>query len=122
MGGWFVDLYFTYLLKSLCRVLRMRRSRVWPTVTGRVASTRWSPGEVGCPMAEVVYTYTVGDNTFGGIDEKPFLSSDSAESHTLRFTRDSSVVVRFKPEDPSVSVVRDRDQTPQGRVALVSLR
>lgn len=114
MGGLFLDLYIAYVYRIIVRRLRMRRGRSWPATTASVASTSWSSGVLGCPSAELVYIFDIRDSTFGGLDDKPFLSPSAAEAYTLRFARGNSLIVRFKPDDPNVSVVLDRDQTEEG--------
>jgi len=79
MGGWFLDVYVTYAIKSLVRFLRMRGSNRWPVTTATVSSASWALGAFGCSVAEVVYTYSVGGSVYGNANEKPFISPSLAE-------------------------------------------
>src|SRR5262249_37688934 len=108
--GWEFDLFIAYLVRTLIRASRMRRSRSWSISPANVASMRLLPGGLGCPTTELVYTYSMQGHIFGGIDEKPFLSDDSAAAYVLRFAPGRRLVVRVRPEEPDVSVLRERDQ------------
>lgn len=114
MGGWFLDVYIAYLFKWLSRLLQRRGSDAWPIVQASVTSSSSSPGGFGCSTAEVIYTYEIDGHIFGGRNEKPFVSPNSAENYAADFPKGSRVIVRTKPQIPEVSVVLDSDQS--GRV------
>jgi hypothetical protein len=114
MGGWFVDVYIVYLFKWLFRLVRRRGSNSWPVIQASVTSSIASPGGFGCSTVEVIYTYEIDGRIFGGRNEKPFISPNSAENYLADFPQGSRVIVRTKPEMPEVSVVLDSDQS--GRV------
>jgi hypothetical protein len=75
-----------------------------------VSSASWAPGEFGCSLAEVVYTYDVGGSVYGNVNEKPFISPSSAEQYANRFAPGTRLAVRTKPGKPEESVVREADQ------------
>jgi hypothetical protein len=110
MGGWFRDTYVLYIYKSIRRFFRERHSGSWPTVQGLVARSNSSSGVFGCPTAEVIYTYELDGHTWGGRNERPFISPSSAESYAARFSQGRSLIVRSKPKMPNISVVIDKDQ------------
>jgi hypothetical protein len=114
MGGWFLDVYVAYLFKLSARMLRRWRSRTWPLTVATVASARSSRGAFGCSTVEVIYTYSIEGHTFGGASEKPFISPTSADNYAARFPVGSSLVIRLKPADSTISVVCDKDQIAVG--------
>src|SRR6266851_4254546 len=118
--GWFLDSFvlyvfktLVYVFKSLARVLHLRGSATWSKATAKVASSKSAPGGYGCPIAEVVYTYEIDGSIYSGLNEKPFISSDSVEEYATRFTPGSTMVVRLKPGEPEKSIVRDADSDPK---------
>lgn len=111
MGGLFVDVYIAYLFKWLIRSLQRRGSNAWPIIRASVTNSRWSAGRLGCSTAEVNYTYEIDGHIFGGRNEKPFVSPNSAENYAADFPEGSRVLIRTKPQLPDVSVVLDSDQS-----------
>jgi hypothetical protein len=119
MGGWFVDVYIAYLFKWLVRFLQRRESNAWPVTKASVTSSSSSPGGFGCSTAEVIYTYEMDGHIFGGRNEKPFISPNSAQNYAADFPPGSCVIVRTKPQMPEVSVVLDTDQNQRAVNAAV---
>jgi hypothetical protein len=114
MGGWFLDVYIVCLFKWLVRLLQRRGVNSWPVTQASVTSSSASSGGFGCPTGEVIHTYEVDGHIFGGRNEKPFISPNSAENYVANFPTGSRLIVRTKPGMPEVSVVLDSDQS--GRV------
>jgi hypothetical protein len=112
-----MDALFEYLLKALAYALRVVIR--WPRVVG---SSQWllanatvtapptSLSGIGCPRVETVYSYRVKGELYTGLHEEPFLSTDSLADYVERFAEGRSIVIRFKPGSPEVSVVCEDDQ------------
>ena len=111
MGGWVLDVFIVYLYKALARSLQRRGSTTWAITKATVESAYCPPKALGCPTAEVVYTYAVEQSIYSGMNEKPFVLWSSAEDYAARYTPRSTLVVRLKPSEPETSIVRDEDQT-----------
>jgi hypothetical protein len=108
---YFID-YSTTLFRVLARSLRVRRSRGWRETTATVAGANCrSSSSSPCAVVEIVYTYPSDEGLCGGADEKPFFLKSSAERYACQFTRGDSLVIRVKPGDTEISVVRDEDQS-----------
>ena len=119
MGGWFVDIFVEYLFRVVVRMIKWRGSGTWPVAKGTVTRSDCPKAMYGCDVAEVYYTYRVDSELYTGINEKPFISPSSGEDYVSRFVPGTEFDVRVKPEDPSVSTVREEDQIessmPSGR-------
>lgn len=115
MGGWFVDVivgYFVTLYRILARNLRVRESREWTESMATVAGASCQCSlYMPRPVAEIVYTYHSNGGFYGGVDEKPFFLRSSAEDYAGQFTRGDKLVVRVKPGEPQISILRDEDQS-----------
>ncbi len=64
----------------------------------------------GGPVAEITYAYTHEGEYYSGIHREPFILRGSAEEYVARFRAGGDVIVRVKPVEPEVSIVRDDDQ------------
>jgi phage tail tube protein FII len=111
MGGWFVDIIVEYIYRVVARAIRMRGITHWPIAKGKVNDSACPPVVYGCDVAAVYYEYHHNGEIYTGIDEKPFLFQISGKDYLERFPRDTEIVVRLRPEDPSVSFLREGDQT-----------
>ncbi len=114
MGGWFVDVivgYFITLFRILVRIRRASKSKTWREVTAAVAGASCqTQAYAPRPVAEITYTYRIDGGFYGGVDEKPFFVDSAARDYVDQFTRGDALVVRVKPGEPEISVVRDEDQ------------
>ena len=112
-----MDALFENLLKAiayafnvLVHALRVSGSGRWPLANSTVtAPPLGSPG-LGCQHVEIVYSYRVKGELYTGIHTEPFFLADSLTEYIERFAEGRSVVVRVKPDNPEVSVVREDDQ------------
>jgi Protein of unknown function (DUF3592) len=107
--GWFIDILFGYLIRTLIRALKARRSNTWPVENATVTFSSTSGG-YGGPVAEVGYSYTHQGRFFSGGYQKPFIFLESAKRYAAGLTRGTHIVVRVKPDHPEVSLVHDSDQ------------
>jgi hypothetical protein len=114
MGGWFADVivgYFITLFRIVSRILRARRIKGWREITATVSGASCQTSSyMPRPVAEIVYTYRLDGGFYGGVDEKPFFLESSAKQYAEQLARGDSLVVRVKPGQPEVSIVRDEDQ------------
>jgi hypothetical protein len=109
VGGLFVDIYFFYLFKVVMYWLRARGSSEWPTANATVTAPPTSTSGYGCPSVEIVYSYRFEGELYNGFHEEPFLLVDSVTEYVTRFVEGSRFVVRVKPGEPEVSIVREGD-------------
>ena len=114
MGGWFVDIFVGYLIslfKMAARERKARRCKDWRETTATIVGTSWrAQAFIPRPIAEIIYTYHFDGGFYGGVDEKPFYLESSAKSYANRYAKGDNLIVRVKPAEPEVSLVRDEDQ------------
>ena len=104
-GGWFLDVLIAYLVRVIARSFIALRSREWATCRAAVISSG-CPDVFGCEAVEVKYAYSVNGHRYAGVDTKPFLSKQIAKINAEEFSPGKEITVRYKPDDPSVSVFR----------------
>lgn len=105
MVGWFADIFVEFLVRVVMRMVRIFRSRSWPTVTGQVTDSRYQKAGYGCDVAEICYKYRVYGELYTGMYVKPFISSMRGEDYVARLPVGTELVLRIKPGEPSVSVM-----------------
>lgn len=110
----FADVFFFYIFKAVVNWVRARGSRKWPSVEATVLADP-DRGGVGCLKVEIFYSYRFDGELYTGSHDEPFLI-DSTKEYAARFPKDGSLVVRIKPGEPEVSVVRDEDQATRTTV------
>lgn len=111
LAGWFVDIVVEYFFRTIMRMIRRRGSRSWPIAKATVTSSAFEHASYGCDVAEVCYAYRVEGELYTGMNEKPFFTDHWGKDYIRYFPPDKEFTVRVKPGDPSVSVVREDDQT-----------
>jgi hypothetical protein len=112
-----MDALFEYLLRALVYGLRviMRWPSVisagqWLLANATVTTPPRSSEGIACRTVEIVYAFRVKDELYTGLHEEPFLSTESLTDYIERFGEGRHVIVRVKPGNPEVSVVREEDQ------------
>lgn len=97
---------------------RKRSARHWPMIYGRVEivtvcdeENRW--------FGDLSYSYTVGSEYYSGTFRLPAKNEDDADTQAARW-RGQSVIVRYSPKNPAVSILRMEDQPSFPGVALRS--
>jgi len=124
MGGFVLDIFVLYLIRVSIRFWRRRGTSSWMLQQANIENISRSLATWGCPLAEVTYVFKVGDETYSGSDEIPFIWRSSAEAYVHRHPKGSTLVVRVKPGDPETSVlnvgdqVRSLPQTDKARSAI----
>jgi len=109
-SGWYLDILFGYLIRILIRTVKARGSDHWAVEKGTVTGSRSDPAPYGGPFAEVTYTYTHEGEYFSGMHREPCILRSSSEEYAARFREGSDIILRIKPEEPDLSIVRQRDQ------------
>lgn len=110
MGGLVLDIFVVYLLRVLVRTWKRRGTFGWTLQQASIESISCPLTTWGCPIAEVVCLYKIGDETYSGSDDIPFIWRSSAEDYVRRHPEGSTLLVRVKPGDPEISVLRTGDQ------------
>jgi hypothetical protein len=110
MGGFFLGLLLPCVLKSAGNWLDAFGGGKWLSVDAAVTADPTRLNRSGCSAVEIVYSYQVDGVLYTGSHEEPFWDSSETD-YMKRFPRGRSLVVRVKPGEPEVVVMRDRDQT-----------
>jgi hypothetical protein len=111
MIGWYFDVVIGYLIRTLIRMVKARRSNAWPVNKATVTSSYCPPFSYGGPVAEIGYTYIHEGGYYYGVHREPFLLDGSAKEYAARFLRGNGIVIRVKLGQPEISLVCDEDQT-----------
>jgi hypothetical protein len=99
-----------YALRVITRWPRVVASGHWLLANATVTAPPRSSEGIGCPTAEIVYAFRVKGELYTGLHEEPFMSTESLTDYVERFAEGRSIVVRFNPDNPEVSVVCEDDQ------------
>lgn len=74
MNGWLGSGYFRCLPnQGLSRAWERRGTTGWTLQQANIESISRPPSIWGCPVTEVVYLYKIGDETYSGSDDIPFI-------------------------------------------------
>jgi hypothetical protein len=106
--GLFLDIYIEFFFRAAIRSFRKLRAKSWPLLKAKITATSCSPAGFGCAIAEVSYRYIFSGEPYTGIDAKPFVWTDSAESYIERCDVGSELYIRVNAGKPDVSVVSER--------------
>jgi hypothetical protein len=106
--GLFLDNIIFFLFWRVVRLIKEKRSNAWPSADGKVVRA-YPQGASIYPAAEVAYKYTVEGKTHTGMHTMAFWLSSSAKEYAGRFLPGTTIVVRYKPGKPTVSVVREHE-------------
>ena len=93
--------------------LRLRRARRWPTTQGTVEEVglrREHSRSTDVWFSDVRYSYDAGQGRCTGLFAKGFAKKEQAEAFLTRFPKTTQLVVHYKPDAPSKSVVDEREQ------------
>jgi len=95
-----------YFFRAARAWLNALRSEKWPTAEAIVTE---NPAGYAGSTVEVPYTYHFEGELYTGLHEEPSFGGVSAK-FKRRFVKGRRFLVRVNPEEPEVSVMRDRDQ------------
>lgn len=105
-----IDIYVEFLYRLVLSLLKRHRSSNWPRAEAEVMSAECPQATYGCAVAEVYYKYRINGELYVGIHEKGFITNSSGRDYTDEFPIGRKIIVRLKPEGPSVSILQDEDQ------------
>jgi hypothetical protein len=87
---------------------REQISNGWNTIEAKVHKVDiW---EERLWYAEVSYSYSVANEFYSGFARWHFAREKDAEAFAVRFPRESSITIRFDPDQPETSLLRTSDQ------------
>jgi hypothetical protein len=86
---------------------RLRTASDWPTAEGYVAFVEENRDENGSLKVTLAYTYKVADERYDGRKSFPFIRDEDAAKFEAG-CRQRSVLVHYRPDKPSVSVLARR--------------
>jgi hypothetical protein len=109
--GFFVDVIVGYIARSIRNGWRAGSSGDWPLVEAIVTAAPTTSSGYGGTTVEIPYSYRVRGELYTGLHEEP--CSLFGSEYMKRFPKGKRFVVRIKPEEPEVSVMRDADQTDE---------
>jgi hypothetical protein len=81
-------------------------SSAWPRTTGIVESAEPQPIGKSAWVGELRYSYQVDGEYYSGLHQTETGSQEEAEA-AVEGWKGKSVAVRYSPDDPSISVMRD---------------
>lgn len=105
MLGWYLDIVVGYVIRTILRFVKIRRSETWPVVAGTISSATCPVAPYGGPVAEFGYTYIHNGEYYSGVHKTAFLLEDSAKDYVGRFVIGSQIGVRVNPANPERSIV-----------------
>jgi uncharacterized protein DUF3592 len=100
--------FVVYILKSAWNQINEIGSGKWPCAEAVITAEPEHLNGFGSSTVEIVYSYRFEDELYTGLHEEPCFLSWS--EYMKRFAKGETFVVRVKPGEPEVSVVRDADQ------------
>jgi hypothetical protein len=106
-----------YLFRSAWNWLSTYGSSEWPLAEAVVTDNPLRVQGFGRSTVEIPYSYRVQGELYTGLYEEPGFGGSGSE-YMERFPKGKSFVVRVKPGEPEVSVVRDDDQADGTRKRL----
>src|ERR1700730_13778359 len=109
MGGLALVHLFASVVRSAWNWLNGFGSGKWPSVTATITAEPMRIDRFGGNTVEIVYAYRFEGELYTGLHEEPCFFSES--DYMERFPKGRSFMVRVKPGEPEISVVRDEDQT-----------
>ncbi len=83
---------------------RLRIASDWPTAEGYVALVEERRDDNGFLIVTLAYTYKVADERYDGRESFPFVRDEDAAKFEAG-CRQRSVLVHYRPDKPSVSVL-----------------
>ncbi|HVN19747.1 MAG TPA: hypothetical protein VMU05_13265 [Dongiaceae bacterium] len=95
-----------YFVRSARAGLNALRSEKWATAEAIVTE---DPAGYAGSTVEVPYTYRFEGELYTGLHQEPSFGGVSAKFRR-RFVKGSHFLVRVKPSEPEVSIMRNRDQ------------
>ena len=104
-----LDHITAYLVLATIQLFKARRARTWPKATARITAVH-DPMTWGGPARDITFAYTWDGKPHTGTLRKVFVFESSAKQYSGSFSRGTDIVIRLKPGEPGVSIMRDEDQ------------
>lgn len=98
-----------YIFRAAWNWLNASRSGDWPLAQATITDNPVRIEGSFSATVEIVYSYRVEGELYTGLHGEPVFNASDTE-YNERFAKGRSFVVRVKPGEPEVSVVRDDDQ------------
>lgn len=105
----FLAAVLTYGFRRVVEWIKSLGSRRWVEAEATVTADPEHLVRFGCDRVEFPYTYRVNGELFIGLHEEPIFGWAETE-YMERFVKGRRFLVRVKPGQPEVSVLRDDDQ------------
>ena len=105
MIGWYFDVVVGYLIRTVVRFVKIRRSETWLIERATISSVTCPPAVYGGPVAELGYTYIHNGEYYSGVHRKAFILKSSAENYVAQIHIGAQIAVRIKPTQQETSVV-----------------
>ncbi len=106
---------------ALARWWRARGADNWPQTTATVETGAIGPipREVsrGVWLVEVPYSYSVAGEYYAGFIQQQFFDLDTAERFAAGFPSGRKLTLRYRQDNPEISVVLPQDQAAQHATA-----
>ena len=109
--GFFVDVIVGYIAKSTRNAWRAGRSANWVLVEAIVTAAPIESTGYGGTSIEIPYSYRFHNELYTGLHEEP--STPWNSGYMERFPKGRTFMVRVKPDEPEISVMRDEDQADE---------
>ena len=109
MLGLILDNIVVFLYRIIRNSVGVYRSREWLTTPGIVEESR-AFADDPYPSAEVYYSYATEGATHSGTYVKGFWYGNSARSFARNFPSGRKIVVRYCPDLPARSFMREDEQ------------
>jgi Protein of unknown function (DUF3592) len=103
MGGWFVDVYVEYLVRTILLLVKRLRTRGWQVTDARVTDSSCLRADYGCHVADAQYDYAIDGAEYSGIHEKPFIFLASGEAYARRLSSGLTIQVKYDAKEPTNS-------------------
>ena len=103
--------FFVYAFKRVAQWARARGSDSWASASATVTAPPVVTFRNFRQTVEIVYSYRFESELYTGIHEELFLfGGHSLTAYVARFGKGNPLVVRVKPGEAEVSIVRGDDQ------------
>jgi len=108
LGGLILDNILVFLYRTILRIVWEGRSNTWPTTVGVVEAAQASEHEM-YPYAEVIYSYSVDNESYSGSYIRGCWFDNTAERFAKRFMPPKRVIIRYRPDNPAESFIKEKE-------------
>jgi hypothetical protein len=108
LGGLILDNILVFLYRTILRKIWEIRSNTWPPTLG-VVDAAHAPEREMYPYAEVSYSYSVSDKNYWGTYTRGCWFDGTAERFAKRFMPPKKITVRYRPDNPAESFIKEKE-------------